>query len=194
MAQLESEVAFNIAREAEGHRRQLPEQSFFVKNVSGGNITLKFIKSCFRKHFVMASKKSPATSLQAKVEHRAEKRYQISKRYRDDHDGKRHPDNKSLEKRFGDGSCDSSVVDLTAININEAMMKIALAARAKNDWNEDTSGEVLVAFGRECVCFSNVQSLKEGETANRIDTVRRNSMIFKMKKTGDGTYDVYHAK
>lgn len=68
------EVVAQVQRDL-GTGSQLSEQELVIKSVEGRNITLRFVKNCFRRHFSLPSKKNPQTDPMTKIEHKADMRF-----------------------------------------------------------------------------------------------------------------------
>jgi hypothetical protein len=149
----------NVVRENKGHQNKL--QHWDVIATEGRTVYIGFDNFCFKKHFVLASKKSKTP--EAKMEKRSITRFRQTTQARklDESIKAKGPEQRSIESRYGSGSKENDFVDLTILSHKEVLVEMAKTLIA-HDFS--ASPNVEFAFSKSCVVHTDTAA-EEGATS-----------------------------
>ena len=185
------------------HDRQLEDQEWKIKVVSGQEVFLRFENSVFRRHFVVASKKATPTPIKEKMEHRARARFACGK------EAKHLPaslfplrpgDSKSarLNRYNRTGHNTSTLVDTTVLGVDAvmtAMAKKLLAVCEAEQWDIGSEKDVTFEFTSACVQHVTVTAVGDQSNAMHLEfqhAVPSTKILFKVQRAHDTTFSFAH--
>jgi hypothetical protein len=182
----------DVSRDATSKARQHAEQLFIVKNVGDTNITLKFSKNAFRKHFAVTSRKGTQHQGE-KITNRALQRYSLGKQYEDERNNTQVPGRSQLKKRYGVGTDVNAIIDLTRCDINIVMTEIAKKMK-DHQWQLPNGTENIdVHFSVACIVKTKVDPLERGETDNQVHhSPTSQQASFRVKRFSSSYFELFH--
>lgn len=185
-----------IKRDKTKEQRQLPEQEWTVKNISGRTFYLKFPNNFMRRHILLPSKSG--VNNQTKLENKGKKKYLLSLGAEDIKSfgyASKAEANNELKPRYNQGSKKpQTIIDCATTDINIVMTALAtkLAEVDGDGWQQGLEREVCFKFEQSCVKDLTPSGTSPSTFATK--TSAGQTIRIKVTKSGMDTFEFLHVQ